>query len=253
MNYSKPKLTIMSVCYHSNELLELNHSVISSRFTDFNFLVVDNSYDSKLDRNKFIVIPGQIIKPIVKASKWVNGNSHHHALALDIGMKCLCKHRHLFADVLLILDHDFFVLQDLGSMVDYLIDKNLDFIGAPYIDSIPRPYHDKNKPTHSFFINLNKVDISKWSWVPIINNSELAYDTGHQIREKITKENFKYELIDGRTFSDPYFLQHQSPELYFWQNEIYGIHFHAKIHLRKVSINIIKSIIQKYSNETIKF
>ncbi len=199
------KIVIVSVNYGSPAFLEYNIGLVASSNVDadYSWIVVDNGSDPPLDTAAYKNV--QIESGFAK-EEFENG-SYHHAAALNKAVgKCA-------ADFLLIIDPDFYVLQEnwLKHTAEYMVRNNIAIFGAPWH---PR-HHQKIRyfpSPHFMLINTRIVSKSDLDFTPeldaygnrkrFLRSLQLptimvslltvgtSWDTGYRVYKKFGKNRF---------------------------------------------------------------
>lgn len=210
-------LTIVSASFNSYDYLSLNYSEVSKRCSSFQWIVADNSFNLVDDR--FIVVPG--IEMPSRTLSNVNKHSHQHGLGLN---KLLSR---INTKYVLFLDPDFYLRFNLDQLIKYCDRKGLDFFGAPYFPGRQRPVMDF-PVAFCMLVNTHTIDISTFDFQPLdIVDANIWYDTGHQIYQAY-RNNSKFEILTPSKGD-------KDAEFYIWKNEIAGIHYRMKVHLKTQS------------------
>jgi hypothetical protein len=215
-------LTIISANFKAKDYLEYNDQLIkkTSPLLDFNWLVVENSPEpEKIILGNCEVIGGCKYEDI--PPDFVNKHSYHHAAALDKAI----QHRNKHTRYVLFCDPDFFVFKDYINIIDYMNRENIAVFGAPYYPIPGKPRIHNIPVAFNMLVDTNLVDIHKWSFRPTgVEASGLIGDTGVNIYRDIQTKH-KSEAVKPHSTGDS--------DKYFWRGSLYGIHYHAKLHLRK--------------------
>ncbi len=214
------KTCVISVCYKSSQLLNLNYNLICRNFIPNKWIVVKNHPNDNIDITKFEVIDGIPMPEDISCN--VNKHSHHHALALNKALDHIPQN----TDIILILDPDFFIFRPQADIIRHICDNGLSFFGAGY------PHDGKKRPVRDFpvafcmYIDIRKVDIQSLDFRPVPqHDNSIWYDTGHKVYERYSKDpSHKFEIVQ--------YVDNKNGDRYFWQGKMFSIHLHAKLHLQ---------------------
>lgn len=166
----KHELTICSVSYYSQELLELNWKITSSlndRTSSYQWIIVDNTPEKEIGKPRIqdencLILEGTQLD--LSLPKKVRG-SYHHAAALN---KTLA---HIKTRFVLFLDPDFYTIAQknwIETIIQYMLNNNLSFFGVPWHPKYTNKY--RYFPcVHCLFIDLKKVPIQTLDFTPDIN------------------------------------------------------------------------------------
>lgn len=226
------ELTIISTNYLSNNYLEYNYKRIS-KYINAKWIIVDNSPTKEEINFEHISLPKINIKEKSnsKLNPPINIHSYQHAAALDSAIP------HIDTRYVMFLDPDFFITQDINVVLEYMDINNIQVFGSPYCKTENFKKIMDVPVAFNMIVDTKLVDICSWSFKPTgIESDGLFGDTGIAIYKYI-KQNCKYEC------TIPKKMLYES---YFWKNQLFGIHQHAKI--RHDNDNKIKllSIIESY-------
>lgn len=206
------KLTICTVSFGHQELIELNLQLCRSLNPGFNqvvrWLIADNAHDNPTKRLRISENPLKVIEESNDSSQ---GASHHHALALN-GLINKAE-----TPYVLILDPDFFILQKnwLINTLNYMQLHQLSFFGAPW-----HPRYNNNyryfPAVHCMFVDLNQVAPETLDFRPVLDRinakaprnslldlipylrerKRIPWDTGTRIFEHYQEmKNFRRECV----------------------------------------------------------
>ncbi len=233
-------LKICSVNYNSNEYLKMNRALTKPSKVDW--LVVNNHPEDELLEG-FQYIEGLFDFQFDNAGQTISKASYHHAAALNKA----CRSGLLNARYILFLDPDFFVLPDLTKCIEHMQKNNLAFFGAPYSIE-PGKIRTQDFPVaFCMFIDTHQVDIKSFDFTPK-NSVTFSTDTGHEVYAKFMNSGLKYEATlpvnehkeVPTTRHSPVSLKSRygmipegKVDQYFWNDKLFGLHYHMKLHLRK--------------------
>lgn len=222
-----PNIIIITANFKSKDYLAVNSQLIKKHSPELSplWVVIDNSPQRELINlnTTSAILDGCKYEDI--PSNFVNKHSYHHAAALDKGIEFIQDEYTSNVRFVMFLDPDFFIFRDLKTILDYMIQKDLAAFGAPYYPIPGRPRIHGVPVAFNLIVDTTKIDISKWSFRPTgIEASGLVGDTGVNVYRDI-QQNYKYEAVTPHSTGDS--------DKYTWQDKLYGIHYHAKLHLRK--------------------
>lgn len=248
-------LTICSTSYDSCDYINLNASLMIPKGVDW--LVALNKQKERV--SSFVrSIPG-VPSPTEVPEGFVGRASYHHAAALNM----ICRTQELKTRYVLFLDPDFFIMPDMGDIIKYMEEKDLTFFGAPYYldeGKIPRVYDFP--VAYCMFVDTHKVAAHSLDFEPAPYK-----DTGYKIYEKYKFSDHKYEAVlpynpnkhgligtTQKSVQSEYgYVPQSKMDQFFWQDKLFGVHCHAKLHLRgeaeikaraKAHIADIKNIVE---------
>lgn len=254
-------LTVCSVSYDSFDYLNLNTNLTIPHGIDW---VV--ALNKQKERPSLFVrsVPG-VPEPTDVPEGFVGKASYHHAAALNM----LCQTQEFKTRYVLFLDPDFFIVPRLDYILDYMRGGDLSFFGAPYYLEEGKVRVYDFPVAYCMFVDSTKVDIKGLDFTVTPNR-----DTGYKIYEKYKfSPEHKYEavlphysrnhsIIPTTTMSiqSKYgYVPQSKMDQFFWQDKLYGVHVHCKLHLRgpediklraKAHIKDIKNIIGLSRNDT---
>lgn len=168
--------------------------------------------------------------------------SYHHALAYNK----VCRSGKLVSRFVLFMDPDFFIIPPLDKCIEYMLLNKLDFFGAPYLIQRGKNRIQDFPVAFCMFVDTTKVDISKFDFMPG-ESSSIMQDTGYKIyKEALNDSSIKYKAVlppkpdfdtiypsSKHSLSSVYGIAPQIPvDQYFWQDQLFGLHCHMKLHLR---------------------
>lgn len=157
-----PRLTICTVSFGHEELIEMNARLAARLNPDFcsevAWWVADNAADGALERSG-ISHPAIQVRP--GSSDTSLGASHHHALAMNA---LVAQVRSRF---LLVLDPDFYLLAPgwVDRVLSHMVEADLAFFGAPWHPRYTRSYR-YFPAVHCMFVDLSKVDAAALDFRP---------------------------------------------------------------------------------------
>ncbi len=142
------------------------------------------------------------------------------------------------------LDPDFFIVPPLQRIVDHMRTNGLAFFGAPYaID--PEKARRQDFPTaFCMFVDAEQVELPAFDFMPDVTRTDIMADTGFSIYTQYALAAHDVALPSyppggmphrhtRRKLSDV--CEHRfvkaSTDTYFWQDKLFAIHLHMKLHI----------------------
>lgn len=231
------ELTICSVSYHSGLHLSANYELTREVNGDVRWIVAQNGPHEELPR--FTVIAGaEPPKTIAAGNPNIKIASYHHALGLNATLP------HVKTRYALFLDPDFFVVPPLARVIDYMKSRRLAFFGAPYAIDPGKPRRQDFPCAFCMFVDTEKVDLAHFDFMPDSSRTDLMADTGIQIYTRYTDAALDVVLPSypagstgfrhtPRQLGDvcPHQFVKASTDAYFWDDKLFGIHLHMKLHI----------------------
>jgi hypothetical protein len=235
-------LTICSVSYHSGLHLAANYVLTREINGDVRWIVAQNGPAEALPR--FTVIQGASAPPSIgPGNQNIKAASYHHALGLNATLP------HITTRYALFLDPDFFVVPPLARILEEMTSRGLAFFGAPYAIDPNKPRRQDFPCAFCMFVDTEQVDISKFDFMPDVSRLDVMADTGFQIYTRYSGSPHDVVLPSYSAGPTPYrhttrqlsdICQHQftkaSTDAYFWEDKLFGIHLHMKLHINLLTI-----------------
>jgi hypothetical protein len=189
------------VAYDSADWLKLNARLVRklNPNTSYSWIVVENSkQDSSKrlnpDNRDFDIIQGADCEQVPYAAA-----SYHHGTGLNLGIKTVTSR------FLLVLDPDFYVIQDdwIAKILDYMKQESVSILGAPWH---PQRYKKwRYFPcAHCTFFDLSKIDSQALDFRPDYD----AYPRLDKKHSKYTKKLIK--LVDPLKLRERRFIGHSA-------------------------------------------
>jgi hypothetical protein len=239
-------LKICSVSFNSYEYLRINRAYMTPQV---DWLVISNKQGERVP-DGFETMEG--VPPIPpNPSAKIGYASYHHAAALNKA----CRSGKLDKRYILFLDPDFFILPSLERCIKHMEENNLAFFGAPYAIEPTKLRLQDFPVAFCMFVDSTQVDVENLDFSPQ-EHSDIVADTGYNI--------YKQYISDGKLGWDsavPHFAgdthyprfrksikdlygiaSEMKMDQYFWEEKLFGIHFHMKLHLRNDSEVINRSV-----------
>ena len=246
-------LTIVTVSYNSTPYLNLNRK-FTTPVTDW--IVIKNRPEDDISPIDFIVIDGEP-RPVDQYDGFVGTASFHHALGLNKACQWLKQNK--LSRYLLFLDPDFYIIPSLEDYISYIEKNNLTFFGAPYyIENKPRL--QEFPVAFCMFVDTQQINIDELDFTPkSIANPEVVMDTGYNIYNKYKNNRLgiKYEATipfssketeiahtTSNLLKDYGIATQGKIDQYFWFNKLFGIHIHAKVHLKSKEEVALQTFVQ---------
>jgi hypothetical protein len=235
-------LTICSVSFHSGLHLAANYDLTREINGDVRWIVAQNGPAEDLPR--FTVIPGASAPATIgPGNQNIKAASYHHAVGLNATLPYITTRFALF------LDPDFFVVPPLARILDEMTSRELAFFGAPYAIDPNKPRRQDFPCAFCMFVDTEKVDVASFDFMPDVSRLDVMADTGFQIYTRYSGSPHDAVLPSysagptshrhtTRQLSD--ICQHQfakaSTDAYFWDEKLFGIHLHMKLHINLMTI-----------------
>ncbi len=230
-------LTICSVSFHSGLHLAANYELTRALNGDVRWIVAQNGPAEDLPQ--FTVIPGaEPPRAIAAGNPNIKIASYHHALGLNATIS------HVKTRFALFLDPDFFVVPPLVRILQFMRAGRLAFFGAPYAIDPAKPRRQDFPCAFCMFVDTQQVNLADFDFTPDSTRTDLMADTGIQISTKYAGSPHdvvlpSYPAGATRFRHTPRQLQdvcpHQfvkaSTDAYFWDDKLFGIHLHMKLHI----------------------
>ena len=244
-------LIICSVSYNSSSYLRLNRQLT---VPTVDWLVVQNGEKDKLTKPEFIVLDG-VPRPKESYDGFIGTASFHHAAGLNKACEWLIQNSR--CRYILFLDPDFFIIPSLDKCIEHMKVNDLAFFGAPYTIDPKKPRIQDFPVAFCMFVDTYKVPLNDWNFLPKSEaKPTIMKDTGYQIysaHKGVSKHDIVLPNIDGKSefvhtndslLSAYGIVPAFKCDQYFWQDKLFGVHFHAKLHLRKEQQVIVQSAMQ---------
>lgn len=222
------KLDILTVSYHSKDLLDLNWNIFKSRNEgkfDYDWHISDNSNfaDEHVEGFKYHDGVQHQVEPLRIDTIKIGCGSIHHGMGLNKGLQYLDDK----ADLWLIMDPDFYFLVSIKPILDYVLKEDYWFFGTEYANKKKKLIHDF-PCMYCMFINpkyVKKEDLDcSPGYIGEKDKSEGWYpDVGFK-----TMYNFK--KISGCKYG---ILPATDANLYMKGNQPIAFHSRAKINRMK--------------------
>lgn len=227
-------LTICSVSYNSADYLNLNMKHMKERNSiPFKWLVYENGAEEVL-LPEFTKFRGENnVEPDQKG--FVNSASSNHAAGLNF---LLARVQTKYA---LLLDPDFYITYPLSSVLKTMEEQGLWFFGAPYMPEAGKNRIQNFPVAFCMLIDMSKTSLTDLDFTPSNKSGDFIRDTGFFVYNY-----FKgLDLYEIAVPSAPYTEKVQTTtqrlgkknpnrfDEYYYQGQLFGIHAHMKLHLRK--------------------
>lgn len=212
------------------------------------WFVVCNDGDKTLG-DEFVLIDGVSMPSDGPSSSLTNKHSMHHALALNAGCEFISNY---WTDnrYLLICDPDFFVIPDHSDVIDHMGRNDLTFFGAPYWPDGKKRAIQDFPVAFCMYVDTWRVEYFNWNFCPVYDDKTYK-DTGFMVYSKYhhIKSCFETLVPHGKLG-----IRGASVDVYDWGSEKFGLHVHAKLHLKGPSMikrteQICQSIGEYIENE----
>jgi hypothetical protein len=231
------ELTICSVSFHSGLHLAANYELTSEINGDLRWVVAQNGPFEDLPG--FVAIPGaEPPQSIPAGNQNIKIASYHHALGLNATIP------HIQTRFALFLDPDFFVVPPIGRVLSHMQSRGLAFFGAPYAIDPQKPRRQDFPCAFCMFVDTDRVDIRQFDFRPDAARLDVMADTGFQIYTRCASAPHDVVLPSYPTgatahrhtrqqLSDicPHQFIKASTDAYFWDEKLFGIHLHMKLHI----------------------
>lgn len=228
-------LEIISTSYYSAEYLNFNYQLLKAHNPDLNFrwTVIQNSPEPELNLSKnFIVHPGP---PRPDKNESAKIGSLHHGLALNQSIQYI----EMSSRFVLFLDPDFFIIQRIQPVLDYMDKNQLEFFGAPY-DNGKKKLIFGFPTAFCMFVDTNKVNLyaDSFDFRAEAKDDEVTpyyTDVGYKIYSHF-KPMSKYDIVltnkkANKSVQGLYKLIVPDPtSQYFWNDKAWGLHTRMKMH-----------------------
>jgi hypothetical protein len=229
-------LTLCSVSFHSGLHLAANYALTAEASGPLHWLVAQNGPSEDLPQ--FQVVPGAAPPTAIAAGNpGIKIASYHHALGLNAVLG------HLRTRFVLFLDPDFFIVPPLGQVVQMMRERGLVMFGAPYaID--PKKTRRQDFPcAFCLFVDTEQVRLADLDFLPDVTRLDVLADTGYHIYTRFAGAPHDIALPSysgptpfrhtRRQLSDvcPHAFMKASTDAYFWNEQLFGIHLHMKLHI----------------------
>ena len=167
-------LTLCSVSFHSGQHLAANYDLTRQINGDVRWLVAQNGPAEELP--DFTIVPGAVAPTrIAQGNQNIKIASYHHALGLNALLP------HVQTRYAVFMDPDFFIVPPLETVLRYMEQNGLAFFGAPYAIDPQKPRRQDFPCAFCMFVDTEKVDISKFDFMPDVSRLDIMADTGFQI------------------------------------------------------------------------
>jgi hypothetical protein len=230
-------LTICSVSFHSGLHLAANYELTRQANGDVAWIVAQNGPFEGLDRFKVVAgaAPPTSIGP---GNQNIKIASYHHALGLNATIP------HIKTRYALFLDPDFFVVPPLGLVIDHMKSRELSFFGAPYAIDPQKPRRQDFPCAFCMFVDSQRVDLQAFDFMPDVSRTDIMADTGFTIYTQYSAAPLDVALPSypsgatefrhsRRRLQEicPHEFSKATTDAYFWQDKLFGIHLHMKLHI----------------------
>lgn len=230
-------LTICSVSFHSGLHLAVNYELTRDLNGDVRWIVAQNGPHEELPG--FVAIAGaQPPQTIPSGNPNIKIASYHHALGLNATLP------HIKTRFAALLDPDFFVVPPLARVLEHMAKNRLAFFGAPYAIDPNKPRRQDFPCAFCMFVDCERVDLSSFDFSPDASRTDVMADTGFAIYTRYAGEPHEVVLPSYPSAGTPYrhttrqlrdVCPHQfakaSTDAYFWNDKLFGIHLHMKLHI----------------------
>jgi hypothetical protein len=230
-------LTICSVSFHSGLHLAANYELTRQVNGDISWVVAQNGPAEDLAR--FKVVPGAAPpSSLGPGNQNIKIASYHHALGLNATVP------HIKTRFALFLDPDFFIVPPLAMVLDHMKTRGLSFFGAPYAIDPLKSRRQDFPCAFCMFVDTERVDISSFDFMPDVSRLDIMADTGIQIYTRYANTPLEVALPSYPSGSTnfrhtrrqlneicPHQFTKSTTDSYFWDDKLFGIHLHMKLHI----------------------
>lgn len=196
---------IYSIHYNKPEFIELQKKSFD-RFTQgYEFVIIDNSIDSEVSSAIGKVCSSLGLSVVGVPNRYDSRKDRFHGLSHETGVNCflnLLKKNHDKEDIVMLLDHDVFLISDMSKILEIAkkssvltIKQRVDHIY--YLWPGLTIFNLKNCPDIEE-ISLNGCEKNGNSWIPI--DGGVFTDVGGHSYHYLRKYEKEIELIDIREY-----------------------------------------------------
>ena len=235
-------LTLCSVSFHSGLHLAANFELTRALNGELPWIVAQNGPAEDLPQ--FTVIPGAAPPAAIgPGNQNIKAASYHHALGLNATLP------HIKTRFAAFLDPDFFVVPPLARILDQMTARGLAFFGAPYAIDPRKPRRQDFPCAFCMFVDTEKVDLAQFDFQPDVARLDVMADTGFRISTRFADAPHDVALPSypagatgyrhtTRTLADicPHRFAKAATDAYFWNDKLFGIHLHMKLHIHLLTI-----------------
>jgi hypothetical protein len=229
-------LTICSVSFHSGLHLAANLELTREASGPVHWLVAQNGPPEELAQ--FKVIPGAAPpSSIGPGNQNIKIASYHHALGLNAALP------HLRTRFVLFLDPDFFIVPPLGQILKMMRECGLALFGAPYAIDPAKTRRQDFPCAFCLFVDTQQINLAEFDFLPDVSRLDVMADTGYRIYTRFADAPHDIALPayagptpyrhTRRQLSEicPHEFVKASTDTYFWNDRLFGIHLHMKLHI----------------------
>jgi hypothetical protein len=235
-------LTLCSVSFHSSQHLAANYELTRQINGDVRWLIAQNGPAEELP--SFTVVPGAVAPTrIAQGNQNIKIASYHHALGLNALLP------HIRTRYAAFMDPDFFIVPPLETVLLHMEKNGLAFFGAPYAIDPAKPRRQDFPTAFCMFVDRQRADFSTFDFSPDVARLDIMADTGFQIYTKYAAAPHEVVLPSYPPGGVPYqhspqklsdVCEHKfvraSTDTYFWQDKLFAIHLHMKLHINLQTI-----------------
>jgi hypothetical protein len=242
------KLTICSVVHCNEDYINLNKKLTNLSGVPYEWLVVNNTPikqseigEHKLDSG-FTVLDAVPLPPRPYPAPCNSDAQMQHGISLN---RCLEEIKTRFV---LFLDPDFFILEPIYGILEYMLDNDILVFGSPYMSETKLI---ENFPTgFCMFVDLSVISVLGIDFTPGYGDkvTSVYADVGYRFYQRCLDEGIKYEatipsaekgsfIHTNKSLYLDYNIEYENTpnhrgtkiDEYFWQDRIFGIHLRAKL------------------------
>lgn len=215
---------IYSIQYNKPMFIELQKKSFDKFALDYKFTVIDNSIEDDISIEIQKICHDNnigLIKPTEKFDSRINGL---HGFSHEIGVNTFLnelKNTHNVDDIVMVLDHDVFLISDLSKITDIINDSSILTI-KQYREHIIYVWPGLTIFNLKNCININEISLDgakliNGGWVPIDNG--VFTDVGGHSFHYLKKYNDELKFIELREFFVENFDEINKNHIFY--------HFHA--------------------------
>ena len=151
---------------------------------------------------------------------------------------------HIKTRFALFLDPDFFIVPPLAMVLDHMKTAWLVVLRRPYAIDPLKSRRQDFPCAFCMFVDTEKVDISAFDFMPDVSRLDIMADTGIQIYTRYADAPLEVVLPSYPSGSTdfrhtrrqlkeicPHQFTKATTDAYFWDDKLFGIHLHMKLHI----------------------
>jgi len=119
---------IYSIQYNRPEFIYLQKKSFEKFIKDFKFTVIDNSVDINISKEIKEICNNNNLKVIETENKFDSRQNGLHLFSHEVGINCFLnelKNNHSINDIVVLLDHDVFLISDLSKILNKIINHSI--------------------------------------------------------------------------------------------------------------------------------